>query len=305
MPARILDGNAYRDAILDEVRADAARLAEAGVKPGLAAVLVGENPASQIYVRNKIRACEACGLHSETIRLPETTGEAELLGLVAELNARDEIDGILVQLPLPKQIDEQRILLAIDPRKDVDGFHPVNMGALATGGDGLVPCTPAGVIEILRRGGVEMAGQHAVMLGRSNIVGKPAALLLLKENATVTVCHSRTRDLAAVCAQADILVAAVGRPALVKRDFIRPGATVIDVGINRLTDPAEVASIYSAWPKKMAQFEKKGRVLVGDVDPVAAAELAGARTPVPGGVGPLTIAMLMKNTMRAAELRRG
>lgn len=302
MSGRILDGNQIRDQILAEV---AQEIVELSPRPGLAAVLVGEDPASQIYVRNKIQASEKVGIRSRTIRPLADITTQELLAIVHELNTDDTIDGILVQLPLPPQVDSQQVLLAVDPAKDVDGFHPVNMGALVTGAPRLVPCTPAGLIEILKRSDIPIAGKNAVVIGRSNIVGKPAALLLLMENATVTICHSRTADLPAVCRQADILVAAIGRGAMVTRDYIKPGAVVLDVGMNRLTDASEVARAFSANPEKIARFEEKGTALVGDVHPGDMAELSSAYTPVPGGVGPLTIAMLMKNTVRAAKLRRG
>ena len=302
MPGRILNGNQIRDQILAEVKQE---IAELSPRPGLAAVLVGEDPASQIYVRNKIRASEKVGIRSRTIRpLADITTE-ELLAIVHELNTDDTIDGILVQLPLPPQVDSQQVLLAVDPAKDVDGFHPVNMGALATSAPRLVPCTPAGLIEILKRSDIPISGKNAVVIGRSNIVGKPAALLLLMENATVTICHSRTADLPAVCCQADILVAAIGRGAMVTREYIKPRAVVLDVGMNRLTDADDVARAFSAHPEKIARFEDKGTALVGDVHPGDMAELSSAYTPVPGGVGSLTIAMLMKNTVRAAKLRRG
>jgi len=299
---RILNGNQIRDEILVEVQREIAELAH---PPGLAAVLAGADPASEIYVRNKMKACEAVGIRSKTLRPAAGITTAELLAIVGELNHDDNVDGILVQLPLPPQVDAQQVLLAVDPAKDVDGFHPVNMGALATGAPRLVPCTPAGLIEILKRSYISIAGKHAVVIGRSNIVGKPAALLLLMENATVTICHSRTADLPAVCRQADILVAAIGRGAMVTRDYIKPGAVVLDVGMNRLTDAAEVARAFSAHPAKIARFHEKGAALVGDVHPGDMEELSSAYTPVPGGVGPLTIAMLMKNTVRAAKLRRG
>ncbi|MEX2300155.1 MAG: bifunctional 5,10-methylenetetrahydrofolate dehydrogenase/5,10-methenyltetrahydrofolate cyclohydrolase, partial [Bryobacterales bacterium] len=263
------------------------------------------NPASQIYVRNKVKACERVGIYSETITPPGETTTEELLALVRGLNDRDDIDGILVQLPLPPRIDAGRILLAVNPAKDVDGFHPTNVGALVTQQETLVACTPAGLIEILRRSGIPIAGQRAVVVGRSNIVGKPAALLLLNENATVTICHSKTPDLAAVAREADILVAAVGRPAMVTRDFLKPGATVLDVGINRVTDLAQAEKIFKNNPARLERFREKGAVLVGDVHPADVEEVAGAYTPVPGGVGPLTIAMLMSNTLQAARRRRG
>lgn len=305
MPGRILSGNKIRDQILEELREEVAALTQQGAQPGLAAVLVGEDPASQIYVRNKMAACENLGLHSRTLRPAADISTGQLLEIVEGLNADPAIDGILVQLPLPPQIDADRVLLAIDPAKDVDGFHPMNVGALATGKPKLVSCTPAGLIEILKRSDIPIAGKRAVVLGRSNIVGKPAALLLLAENATVTVCHSRTQDLPAVAREADILVAALGRPAMITADFIKPGAVVLDVGINRITDAAEAERIFQRQPKKLERFREKGSILVGDVHPADMAELSSAYTPVPGGVGPLTIAMLMSNTVRAARLRRG
>jgi methylenetetrahydrofolate dehydrogenase (NADP+)/methenyltetrahydrofolate cyclohydrolase len=305
LPSRVLNGNLIRDQILAELRAEVESLSSRDVRPGLAAVLAGRNPASEIYVRNKIKACQTLGLYSEKIALPERATTAELLDLIDHLNRRGEIDGILIQLPLPPQVDSKRVLLAVDPAKDVDGFHPYNIGALVTQRQGLTPCTPAGILEILKRSGIPIAGRRAVVLGRSDIVGKPVALLLLHEHATVTICHSRTRDLAAVAREGEILVAALGRPAMVTRDFIRPGATVIDVGINRLDQAAEVERLFAGRPDKIAQFREKGSLLVGDVHPTDVAEVAGAYTPVPGGVGPLTIAMLMANTVKAARLRRG
>jgi len=303
VPARILNGNAIRDEIYVELKQEIAALAAAGIRPGLAAVLVGENPASQIYVRSKIAACEQLGLGSWLNAPAATATTDELLALIAELNARDEVDGILVQLPLPPQVDTKRVLEAVDPAKDVDGFHPVNLGRLVSGRAGLVACTPAGCMEILRRSGIQIGGANAVVVGRSDIVGKPMALLLMHANATVTICHSKTRDLPGVVRRADIVVAAMGRAAMVEPDWVRPGATVIDVGINRITDTAEAQRIFANFPTKLAQFREKGSVLVGDVHP-AVAEVAGAVTPVPGGVGPLTIAMLMSNTVKAARLRR-
>ena len=304
MPARVLSGNRIRDQILAELEEQVLELAARGVRPGLAAVLAGDNPASKIYVRNKIKACGQVGIFSETITPAQETTTAQLVEIVHDLNSRDDIDGILVQLPLPPQVDSGKVLLAVSPVKDVDGFHPVNVGALVTQQPGLIPCTPAGLIEILRRSDIPIAGQRAVVIGRSNIVGKPAALLLLHEHATVTVCHSKTADLPSVAREADILIAAIGRPAMVTRDFIKPGATVLDVGTNRLADAAEVERILAAAPKKLERFREKGSVLVGDVHPADVAEVAGAYTPVPGGVGPLTIAMLMVNTVKAARQRR-
>ncbi len=305
MSGRILNGNQIRDEILEEVRLEVESLASKDARPGLTAVLVGEDPASQIYVRNKLKACEKVGIRSQTLRPPETITTEELLAIVADLNRDPEVDGILVQLPLPKQVDSDRVLLAIDPAKDVDGFHPMNVGMLATGQPRLVSCTPAGLIEILKRSDIPIAGKRAVVLGRSNIVGKPAALLLLAENATVTVCHSRTKDLPAVTREADILVAALGRPAMITREFLKPGVVVLDVGINRVTDAADAERIYAANPERLEKFREKGSLVVGDVHPGDMEELASAYTPVPGGVGPLTVAMLMRNTARAAKLRRG
>ena len=304
MSARILDGNQIASAIRQEVSAEAKALAASGLRPGLAVVLVGHNPASEIYVRGKVKSSEEVGLYSEKHTPPENATTEQLLALVNGLNRRDEIDGILVQLPLPPQVDSKRVLLAVDPAKDVDGFHPMNVGYLSTQRPGLVPCTPNGVMEILRRSGIEVAGKEAVIVGRSDIVGKPMAMLLLNANATVTVCHSKTHDLPAVCRRADILVAAIGRAGMITRDFVKPGATVIDVGMNKITDRAEFDRYFKGNEKREAAFAKNGSTLIGDVDP-AVVEVAGAFTPVPGGVGPLTIAMLMSNTVRAAKLRRG
>jgi methylenetetrahydrofolate dehydrogenase (NADP+) / methenyltetrahydrofolate cyclohydrolase len=303
--ARILDGIKIRDQIKQELAGEIQDLKAAGITPGLAAVLVGENPASQIYVRNKVKACESLGLYSEKIERPAEITTDELLRMVQELNLRQDIDGILVQLPLPPQVDSKRILAAVDPAKDVDGFHPVNVGNLVSGRPGLVPCTPAGIIEILARSQIPIQGARAVIIGRSDIVGKPLALLLLHRHATVTICHSRTRDLPAVAREGDILVAAMGRAAFVTADFIQPGATVIDVGMNRLTTAEEVRRIFHNPAGPLRDLESKGQVLIGDVHPEDVKEKAGAYTPVPGGVGPLTIAMLMVNTVRAARLRRG
>jgi methylenetetrahydrofolate dehydrogenase (NADP+) / methenyltetrahydrofolate cyclohydrolase len=303
LPARILSGNAIRDQIYAELTQEIAALSAAGIRPGLAAVLVGENPASQIYVRSKVAACEQLGLGSWMLTPPASITTDELLALVGELNARDDVDGILVQLPLPPQVDTKRVLEAVDPTKDVDGFHPVSLGRLVSGRPGLVACTPAGSMEILRRSGISLEGADAVVVGRSDIVGKPMALLLMHANATVTICHSKTRDLPQVVRRADIVIAAIGRAAMIEPDWVRPGATVIDVGINRITNAAEAERIFAKFPTKLAQFKEKGSVLVGDVHP-SVADVAGAMTPVPGGVGPLTIAMLMSNTVKAARLRR-
>ena len=308
MSARILDGTRIANDIRTEVAAEVRAMASAGVRPGLAVVLVGHNPASEIYVRGKVKASEEIGVYSEQHTPPETTTTAALLALVHALNHRDEIDGILVQLPLPAHVDAKKVLMAVDPAKDVDGFHPVNVGFLSTQRDGLVPCTPAGIIEILKRGNIPIAGQEAVVVGRSDIVGKPAAMLLLNANATVTVCHSKTGDLPGVCRRADILVAAIGRAGMITRDFVKPGATVIDVGMNKVTDAAEFQRLFAGQltnhAKREQNFLTKGSALVGDVHPEVS-EVAGALTPVPGGVGPLTIAMLMYNTVKAAKMRRG
>ena len=303
---QILDGNRVRDEIKAELKPRIAALAAHGRPPGLVVVLVGNNPASEIYVRNKVKTCDDLGIHSETLRPPESVTTAELLATIDALNARDDIDGILVQLPVPPQVDAKRLLLAIDPSKDADGIHPFNVGSLVAGLPGPRACTPAGIMELLKRYGIPVAGKRAVVVGRSDIVGKPVALLLMHGHATVTICHSKTPDLAGVCRGADILVAALGRPAMITSDFIKPGAVVIDVGTTRLTDRALAARIFRNAEDKLAAFDKRGGfVLMGDVDPVDVAEKASAYTPVPGGVGPLTIAMLMANTVAAAERRAG
>jgi methylenetetrahydrofolate dehydrogenase (NADP+)/methenyltetrahydrofolate cyclohydrolase len=302
--ARILDGAALAAAIKQEAAEEVSRLAASGIKPGLAAVLVGNVPASEIYVRNKVQACAELGIYSDLVKPPADVTTADLLALVDKLNARDDIDGILIQLPLPPQVDSKRLLDAIDPAKDVDGFHPVNSGRLLAGRPALAPCTPAGVIEILKRSHLPIAGQHAVVVGRSDIVGKPVAALLLHENATVTICHSKTRDLPSITRQADILVAAIGRPGFITHEMVKPGATLIDVGINRLSTREEFDRFFKGDPKREATFARRGSTIVGDIHPKAF-ELAGAYTPVPGGVGLLTIAMLMANTVRAAKMRRG
>jgi methylenetetrahydrofolate dehydrogenase (NADP+) / methenyltetrahydrofolate cyclohydrolase len=304
MSALILDGNRLAQEIRSEAAAEVKAMAAAGVRPGLAVVLAGHNPASEIYVRGKVKACGEVGIYSEKLTPPDSVTTAELLTVVEDLNQRDQIDGILVQLPLPRHVDSKKVLLAVDPAKDVDGFHPMNVGFLSTQRPGLVPCTPAGCIEILKRSNIPIAGRDAVVVGRSDIVGKPAAMLLLNASATVTVCHSKTQDLAGVCRRADILVAAIGRAGMITREFIKPGATVIDVGMNTLTDPAEFQRFFAGNPGREETFRKKGSTLIGDVHPEVA-EVAGAITPVPGGVGPLTIAMLMVNTVRAAKMRRG
>jgi len=304
MSALILDGTRLAQQIRSEAAAEVRAMASGGIRPGLAVVLVGHNPASEIYVRGKVKACQEVGIYSEKLTPLDSVTTAELLTVVEDLNQREQIDGILVQLPLPPQVDSKRVLLAVDPAKDVDGFHPMNVGLLSTQRPGLVPCTPAGCLEILKRSNIPIAGRDAVVVGRSDIVGKPVAMLLLNANATVTVCHSKTHDLAGVCRRADIVVAAIGRAGMITRPFIKPGATVIDVGMNTLTDPAEFQRFFAGNASREEAFRRKGSVLIGDVHPEAA-EVAGAITPVPGGVGPLTIAMLMFNTVKAAKMRRG
>jgi len=309
MTARILDGTQIRDEIFAELKEEIAALAEQGLRPGLAAVLVGENPASQLYVKSKIAACEQLGLASWLHTPPASVTTEWMLQLVDDLNRDDNVDGILIQLPLPAQVDAKRVLEAVSPAKDVDGFHPANMGMLASNRPGLVACTPAGCMEILRRNGIVLEGANAVVLGRSDIVGKPMALLLLHANATVTVCHSKSRDLPEIVRRADILVAAMGRPGFVQADWIKPaaagkpGAAVIDVGTNKVTDASEAGRLLANFPARLEKFAAKGNVLVGDVHPDAV-NTAGALTPVPGGVGPMTITMLMSNTVKAAKLRR-
>ena len=304
--AELLEGQATADAIKKEVAEQVCALQAKGVTPRLAAVLVGNDAASAVYVRNKIRACAEVGIDSEQIALPASSSSGELLEVVGRLNADREVDGILVQLPLPKQIDDAAIIEAIDPAKDVDAFHPTNVGLLAMGRPRFVPCTPAGIIELLDRNQIELLGATACIIGRSQIVGRPVASLLLQRHATVTICHSRTRDLPSVTRQADILVAAIGRPAFVRGDFIKPGATIIDVGVNKLTDPAQARAVFGdEAEKRIAAIEKRGYTLVGDVHPAEADLVAGRRTPVPGGVGLLTVAMLMRNTLQAAKWRRG
>ena len=304
MTARILDGTKIRDEIFAELKTEIARLAAEGTRPGLAAVLVGENPASQLYVKSKIAASEQLGLASWMHTPAASITTDQLLQLVHNLNNDHAVDGILIQLPLPPQVDAKRVLEAVDPAKDVDGFHPVSLGRLVSGRPGLVACTPAGCMEILRRNTIEIAGANAVVLGRSDIVGKPMALLLMHANATVTICHSKTRDLASVVRRADIIVAAMGRAGYVQADWIRPGAAVIDVGTNKVTDAKQAEHLLRNFPARLQRFREKGSALIGDVHPDAI-NTAGALTPVPGGVGPMTIAMLMSNTVKAARLRRG
>ena len=304
--ASVLDGAVVAARIKQEVTAGVEEMVQTtGYRPCLAAVRVGDDPASAVYVRNKIKASEEIGIRSEHHALPESTTTDELLDLVRSLNARDDVDGILTQLPLPRGIDETQIIEAIDPRKDVDGFHPVNAGRLAMGRAALVPCTPAGIIELLDYNAIEIRGANACVVGRSQIVGRPMAQLLLQRDATVTICHSRTRDLAAVTRQADLLVVAIGRAGMIGREHIKPGAVVIDVGMNKVSDPDEVRALFGdAAEKRLEIVAKRGSTLVGDVNPAEASEVAGMLTPVPGGVGLLTVAMLMKNTLNAAKLRR-
>jgi len=304
MTAHVLDGTKIRDQVFTDLQVEIRHLATQGIRPGLAAVLVGENPASQLYVKSKIAACEQLGLASWMYTPPASLTTDELLQLVDKLNADDNVDGILIQLPLPQHVDTKRVLEAVDPAKDVDGFHPVNLGRLVSGRPGLVACTPAGCMEILRRAEIKIEGANAVVLGRSDIVGKPMALLLMHANATVTICHSKTRDLPDVVRRADIVVAAMGKAGYVAADWIRPGATVIDVGTNKVTDAKEAERLLQNFPPRLEKFRAKGSVLIGDVHPDAI-NTAGALTPVPGGVGPMTITMLMSNTVKAARLRRG
>jgi len=303
MAAKILDGTKIASVIRAEVAAEVRAMTAAGMCPGLAVVLVGHNPASEVYVRGKVKASGEVGIYSEEHKPAESSSTEDLLRLIGELNRREEIDGILVQLPLPAHVDSKKVLLAVDPAKDVDGFHPMNVGFLSTQRPGLVPCTPAGVMEILRRSNIPIAGQEAVVVGRSDIVGKPVAMLLINANATVTVCHSKTRDLPGVCRRADILVAAIGKAGMITQEFVKPSATVIDVGINQVKDRAEFERFFAGDARREESFRKRGSTLVGDVHP-SVAEVAGAITPVPGGVGPLTIAMLMANTVKAAKMRR-
>ena len=299
MTAKIIDGKALAAQIREEVKSGVEKLkSEKGIVPGLGVILVGENPASKVYVRNKARACEHVGVYSETIKLSEDISEEELLSHVDKLNNRGDIHGILVQLPLPEHINSEKILFTIFPDKDVDGFHPINVGKLTTGEETFYPCTPSGIIEIIKREGIEIKGKEAVVIGRSNIVGKPVAFLLLHNHATVTICHSRTVDLPRVAKRADILIVAVGKPLLVTDEYVKSGAIVIDVGINRIKKEDASEELLN-WREDA--FEKRGSTLVGDVDFLKVKEIAGYLTPVPGGVGPLTVAMLMKNTLLSAQ----
>jgi methylenetetrahydrofolate dehydrogenase (NADP+) / methenyltetrahydrofolate cyclohydrolase len=303
MPARILDGKSVNQQILEELKPRIAQLSAAHRAPGLAVILVGNDPASEIYVGSKVRTCHELGMNSQELRLPETITTAELLAHVDALNRDQNIDGILVQMPLPAHVDSRAVLDSVDPDKDVDGFHPVNVGRLVANLPGPRPCTPAGVMELLRRNDIAVKGKRAVIVGRSDIVGKPMAMLLLHQHATVTLCHSRTADLPGECRRAEILVAAIGRTGMITEEFITPGAVVIDVGINRVTDRDEAARLTANDSTRMAGFDNRGSIVVGDVHPADMARLASAYTPVPGGVGPLTIAMLMSNTLEAAERR--
>src|SRR5579863_4963733 len=303
MTAKILDGAKIRDAMFGELKDGVAILSSAGIRPGLAAVLVGNDPASQLYVKSKIAACEQLGMASGLITPSASATTAEMLAIVEDLNRDNDTDGILIQLPLPAQVDTKRVLEAVDPAKDVDGFHPMILGKLVSGRPGLVACTPAGCMEILRRNEIVIEGANAVVLGRSDIVGKPMALLLMHANATVTICHSKTKNLADVVRGADIVVAAMGKAGFVQAEWIKPGAAVIDVGTNRVTDAAEAERLFRNFPARLEKFRAKGNALVGDVHPDAV-NVAGALTPVPGGVGPMTITMLMSNTVKAARMRR-
>lgn len=303
-PSQALDGNAIASQIKSEVAREVEKLREQGIQPGLSVIMVGNHPASEIYVRNKVKTSAELGMASELITPPATVTTAEMLELIKKLNAREDVDGILIQTPLPPQVDKRALDEAVLPEKDVDGFHPVNVGRLQTGHPSLAPCTPAGIIQMLKRAGIEMAGKHAVVVGRSDIVGKPMAMLLLHENATVTICHSKTKDLTGFCRSADILVAAIGKAGIISPEMVRPGAVMIDVGMNRITSQQDFDRFFSGDAKREVAFRKNGSVLMGDFDPHVFA-LASHYTPVPGGVGPLTIAMLMANTVRAAKLRRG
>jgi len=305
MTAKLLDGTKVGAEIKAEVAAQVSEYEKRGLRPGLAAVLVGNDPASHIYVSSKVKTCEQLGLYSEKIELPESTSTGELVSLVDDLNRRQEIDGILVQLPLPKQINTPLVLERVSPAKDVDGIHLESLGRLAANEEGLRPCTPSGILEMLDRYEIPIKGARAVVMGRSRMVGLPMALLLLHRHATVAICHSRTVDLPSVAKEADILIAAIGRMGMVDASYIKPGAVVVDVGTNKVTTRADLERFFPDNPKRLAAFEKNGSTLIGDVNPKEAMEVAGYLSPVPGGVGPLTIAMLMKNTLSAMKARRG
>ncbi len=304
MAATLINGTQIAEDVKKEVAAEVATLRQNGVTPGLTVVLVGDDAASSSYVNMKARTCEKLGIRSQKITLPSSITTAELLQRIRALNEDDSVDGILIQLPLPKQVHKHAVLEAVDPSKDVDGFHSSNLGALVLGQETLTACTPSGVMELLRRSGVKVEGSHAVVLGRSDDVGKPQALLLLHANATVTICHSKTRNLPEITRQADIVVAAIGRTAMLGAEHIKPGAVVIDVGTNQVSDSAVVQKLFGDDPGRRADFEKRGYIWVGDVDERAVKEVASMLTPVPGGVGPMTIAMLMKNTLKAARMHR-
>ena len=304
METRKLSGKVTADAIKAEIAEEVNQLKKKGINPGLATVLVGDDPGSEMYVGSKVRTCNELGMHSELVKMPADTTQEDLLATIEKLNSNDDIDGILVQLPLPGQINETAILEAIRPDKDVDGFHPVNTGKLMKGETALAPCTPMGIMEMLAREKVEIKGADTVIVGRSNIVGKPMALLMLHQHATVTICHSRSRDLAGICRRADILIVAVGRPAMVTGDYIKEGAVVVDVGTNRITSMEQVVDLYGPDSPRVDSINKRGSTVVGDVHPRDPYGIAAAITPVPGGVGPLTIAHLMKNTLIACKMRR-
>ena len=305
MTATFINGTRIADDIKREAAAEVEELKLRGIRPGLAVVLVGDDAASSAYINMKAKTCEQLGIYSRKLTIPSATTTEQLLSEVQKLNQDDAIDGILVQLPLPKHVNKHAILEGVDPRKDVDGFHSTNLGSLLLGHEALVACTPLGVMELLHRSGVKIEGANAVVLGRSDDVGKPQAVLLMHANATVTICHSRTRSLPEVTRQADILVAAIGRTAMVTRDFVKPGAVVIDVGTNKVSDRAEVQRLFGNEEARLKDFEKRGYIWVGDVDERSVKEAASMMTPVPGGVGPMTIATLMKNTIKAARMQRG
>ena len=300
----LIDGKALAQEIQAEVAQQVQRMTETGIRPGLAVVLVGNNPASHMYVRSKVKTCETLGMRSEKVELPAETTTGEILSVVERFNRNADIHGILVQVPLPSQVNAREVLDSILPEKDVDGFHPINVGRLVAGTATLKPCTPAGIIEILKRTGTQLRGRRAVVIGRSDIVGKPVALMLMHEDVTVTICHSKTPDLPSVAREADILIVAMGRPAFVSDDFVKPGAVVIDVGTNRVDSLERIHEIYGNDPQRLADYQKKGYTVVGDVNPGKVLPKCSLLTPVPGGVGPLTIAMLMANTVKAAELQR-
>ena len=305
MTGKFLDGIKIADDIKREVSAEVQTLKEGGIQPGLAVVLVGDDAASSAYVNMKAKTCEQLGIYSRKLTIPSSVTTEQLLAEVQKLNRDDAIDGILVQLPLPKHVNKHAILEGVDPRKDVDGFHSANVGSLVLGHETLVACTPSGVMELLDRSNVKIEGANAVVLGRSDDVGKPQALLLMHANATVTICHSKTRNLPEIVRQGDIVVAAIGKTAMVKREWVKPGAVVIDVGTNKVSDRSEIQRLFGDDPARWKDFEKRGYVWAGDVDERGVMEVASLLTPVPGGVGPMTIAILMKNTLKAARMRRG